>query len=280
MSEEGVTDGASTRTGQGTEQNDGQGQAGSSSGTGSGNESGSEGRAEQGNAAAAGSESSGDGQDQGQSKDQGDVAASQASEDLSLGEQIQDSTGDAPEKPTQETDGSELTEYAAFELDEGLVLSDDLKGEFSELMLGSNMGQESAQGVMKLIEKVQEGFAAHIEKAEAEQRKTWLEEAKKDPVLAGKDGKQLETNMKIAYRGLDKYAELGESQAAEVKDVYDTGLLDRPLIFRLFLGMGHATMPDAIDPTGDPAISGTEKKEPWDVMYPYMSEGHDNPQEQ
>lgn len=270
---EGVTDGTSN------ESDTGQGTSEANLRTGSGNESGSNGGTGDGDAAATGSESSGNDEAQGGQQDSDKSAASEASEDVSLSDQIKDSTGDDPEKTTPENDGESQSGYDAFDLAEGLVLSETSSNELQGLLKGAEVPQEVAQEVMGLLATVQNEIADHIDKAEADQKQTWRKEAENDPVLSGKDGKQLKSNMAIAARGLERYAAQSEEKAAQVKEVYDSGVLDRPAVFHVLLEMGRATEPDSVGPTGDPAIVGSDKKEPYQVMYGYMEDGHTQPPE-
>ena len=218
-------------------------------------------------------------------------AKGEGTETASLGDAISNAgTGDESGKSVESKDSEETTasedgesgsdaegqpqgapeEYAAFDVPEGYAWSEKAETNWAELMKESNVSQEDAQQLLGIMaEQTKEFGIPDLQRQQDEefagQRKEWLGQAEKDPVLGGENGENFKANLALAAKVLAtvdeglKSEKLGYSVTDTMKKM---GWLDHPAALHILVGLGRRTLPDSLDPPGD---GGGESKS-WDEM--------------
>jgi hypothetical protein len=106
---------------------------------------------------------------------------------------------------------------------------------------------EVAQKLLETRDADRKAYSDHIQ-AEFDQRvQKWETDAKADPELAGKDGKQFDTNVQLAMRARDKFANPALRQLLN-----ETGFGNHPEVIKFFVRVGAAMKEDTFIPPGAP----------------------------
>lgn len=150
----------------------------------------------------------------------------------------------------------------ALKLPDGSLLDPSRVEKIAAFARERGFSQEQAQVI---VERESDAVAAHLEAARATAAQ-WVDQAKADPELAGKDPAKAQQvfagNVELAKRAIDKFA------TAELKKALnETGFGNHPEVLRLFMKVGKAMADDKYVPPGSshtpaPARSAAE------IMYP------------
>lgn len=194
-----------------------------------------------------------------------DASSSEESDESKDSEETtaSESKGTKDSEDGQSSEDEPPTEYSAFEVPEGVELSEEDVASFSEAFKAKGFSQEEAQSFMNKVtgfvsDRVLPGVLKTQEDAYAKQEAEWLEQAKANPFLAGEDGEEFDSSVAIAGKFLASVANSKEvKKAMPDVDVIGTakelGWLSHPAGMVILKAAGMKTLPDRMDSRGDGA---------------------------
>lgn len=125
---------------------------------------------------------------------------------------------DEPEE-AESKEQSEPIEYKDFQFEEDFLVNEEQLGEFKKLAQDARLSQEQAQKMLDLYTKTQkEQLTSWMETTNK-----WYDEIKKDPELAGENGKKLNETQEAANRALRTYF-----SKETIKEFMDMGITNHP----------------------------------------------------
>jgi hypothetical protein len=152
--------------------------------------------------------------------------------------------------------------YEDFSLPEDFEADEEVLGEFKDFAKEAGLSQEKAQNLIDMQTKLQSRTMDQISKRVEKVQSDWKEATESDKEFGGKD---LDANLAIARKALDKFGGKGINEALN-----ETGMGNHPELVRLLVNVGKAmgeddVLNDGTNPGGDK--SAAEK------MFPDMPKG-------
>lgn len=131
--------------------------------------------------------------------------------------------------------------YEAFNLPEGIEISEENLNKFVPLAKELNLSQEQAQKLIDLQTEINQQATATLKdaqvKAMADQRAEWVQQMQTDKEFGGPD---LQKNLGLANKALARFAGIEMRQI-----LHDSGLSDHPEMVRTFFKIGKLMEEDS-----------------------------------
>lgn len=133
--------------------------------------------------------------------------------------------------------------YEDFKLPEGVVVPDEVKGEYLNLFKEANLSQDTAQKFIDFQLKVEKKAAEALTKHWDDTHAGWKKAIKEDKDFGGEKFKENRAFAKAALA-----SEFADPELAEALEV--TGAGNHPAVFRLLARIGKAASDDKLVPAG------------------------------
>jgi hypothetical protein len=165
--------------------------------------------------------------------------------------------GKQPADPKDKPAGAP-EKYEDFKLPEGVVIPDEVKGEYLNLFKEANLTQEAAQKLIDFQIGVEKKAADALTKHWDATHATWKKAITEDKDFGGEKFKE---SLALAKAALA--SEFADPELAEALEV--TGAGNNPAVFRLLARLGKAVSDDKLVPAGKG--KGAEK-DPAKILFP------------
>jgi hypothetical protein len=162
--------------------------------------------------------------------------------------QTQQTEQTIPDAEQQASNPLAETDYADFNVPEGVQLNTQLLGEFKDIAKGLGLKQEQAQALADLGVKQAQAIVGKIEADRVAEVSAWTEASKADKEFGGD---KFDENLGIAKKALDAFA-TPALKAVLVK----TGLGNHPELIRAFFKAGKLISEDRLVPGGTKPVTG------------------------
>lgn len=168
-------------------------------------------------------------------------------------------TTEAP--TTDNAEGASTSDYAEFQLPEGLSLDERLFGEFTKTAKEIGLNQDQAQTLVNMGAQLSQKIMDQAQADHVQRVNSWAEETRNDKEIGGE---QLQANLATAKKAMDAF---GSDELIAVLD--STGLGNHPAIIKAFVKAGKAMSEDTLMPGG--AQVPTAQKSLAQTLYPNMN---------
>lgn len=163
------------------------------------------------------------------------------------------------EKPAEKPQGAP-EKYEAFKLPEGATINQELLDQFTPLAKELNLSQDQAQKLVDLYNTNALGSIAKVQQEAWQKLKSsWLEEAKKDPVIGGSD---FQAKCKVGMKAIQKY---GDQDLATL--ITGLGIGQNPAFIRFCYKVGAAVAEDKMVSGGAEGVTPKAEENLFPTMF-------------